>query len=132
MKKNLSLFALALLGCMGMSQGTMTDKEKTDDTVNQETIKKHIYYLASDEMRGRDVGSQEIDQAADYLAEKLESYGAKPVPGADGFFQTVPLKQTAPPSRGILNLGDRSLEHGNDILILDGEDGELTCALPIW
>ena len=126
MKKNLSLFALALLGCMGMSQGTMTDKEKTDDTVNQETIKKHIYYLASDEMRGRDVGSQEIDQAADYLAEKLESYGAKPVPGADGFFQTVPLKQTAPPSRGILNLGDRSLEHGNDILILDGEDGKLT------
>ena len=41
----------------------------------------HINYLASDEMKGRELGSSEIDLAADYIAAKFEEYGL--LPGSD-------------------------------------------------
>lgn len=69
---------------------------KTQATVDKETIKEHIYYLASDELRGRDTGSPEILEAAAYIENELKSYGAEPVPGSDGYFQPVPLRKNHP------------------------------------
>lgn len=103
-----------------------SDKDMTDETVKQQTIKDHVYYLASDEMRGRNVGTPEIQQAAQYLAERLKEYGAQPVPGADDFFQPVPLRMTAPPTSASLKLGSRTLNFSDDMMMLDGSDGELT------
>jgi Zn-dependent M28 family amino/carboxypeptidase len=46
-----------------------------------------LYYLASDALRGRYIGTPEIDSAAVYIANQFREAGAKPVPGATGYFQ---------------------------------------------
>lgn len=126
MKKISTILLATIVALSQFACAEKTDKEKTDATVNKETIKEHIYKLASDEMRGRDVGSPEIQEAATYLADKLKEYGASTVPGAEGYFQPVPLRQTAPPTLGVLTLGNRNYEQGEDILLMDGQNGILT------
>ncbi len=126
MKKIIGLLLLTGLVFTHTACSQKTDKEMTDETVNQQTIKDHVYYLASDDMRGRDVGSPEIQEAAQYLADKLKDYGAKTADGADGFFQPVPLRKTAPPKAASLKMGRDSYEQGIDMLLMDGVDGEFT------
>jgi hypothetical protein len=40
-----------------------------------------IKYLASEELKGRGLGTPEIDQAAEYIAQKFEEAGLKPING---------------------------------------------------
>ena len=122
MKLPKALCLLTLLSAF-VACGPKTDAEKTTATVSQQTIKDHIYYIASDELRGRNTGSPEIQKAADYLAEKLASYGAQPVPGAEGYFQPVPLKQKSPATGGSLAFGSRNFELTSDFLVVDGQSG---------
>ncbi len=53
------------------------DNEYTDDTL----LKKHISYLASDELKGRLTGSKGEEKAAEYLANQFKSLGLKPYDG---------------------------------------------------
>ena len=122
MKKQLNLLlAIGLAAFVGCAE--KTDLEKTLDTVNQQTIKDHVYFIASDEMRGRDTGSPEILKAADYLADQLKSYGAKPVPGADGYFQPVPFRKKTPATAGSFSYAGRNFNLNDDFLVVDGKSG---------
>lgn len=103
-----------------------TDLEKTQATVDKETIKEHIYYLASDELRGRDTGSPEILEAAAYIENELKSYGAEPVPGADGYFQPVPLRKKSPATAAGLSYAGKSFDLNTDFLVLEGQSGEVS------
>ncbi len=49
---------------------------------------KTITYLASDKMKGRGIGTKEIDDAADFIAEKFKKYGLKPGSDDGTYFQT--------------------------------------------
>ncbi len=122
MKNFLKLTALSIL-LTSVACAQKTDLEKTQATVNQQTIKDHIYYIASDEMRGRNTGSPEILIAADYLAKQLESYGAKQVPGANGWFQPVPLRMKTPATAGSFSYGGRDFNLNDDFLVVEGESG---------
>lgn len=44
----------------------------------EEAIHAHISYLASDELTGRDVGTEGINLAASYLNEEFKNYGIEP------------------------------------------------------
>jgi len=123
MRKTVQFFALGILFSF-VACAQKTDLEKTEATVNQQTIKDHIYYIASDEMRGRNTGSPEILKAADYLAKQLESYGAKQVPGADGWFQPVPLRMKTLATSASFSYGGRDFALNDDFLIVDGESGD--------
>ena len=123
MKKN---YRNGILGLLLLTVGACADKtdlDKTIDTVSQQTIKDHIFYLASDELKGRNTGSEEILIAADYLAQQLESFGAKPVPGADGYFQPVPLRIKTPATAASFEYSGRSFTLNEDFLIVDGQSG---------
>ncbi len=50
-------------------------------------MKAHVYFLASDEMRGRNTPSPELDSCAAYIAGEFASYGLKPVGSANSYFQ---------------------------------------------
>ena len=45
----------------------------------QENLSKHVHYLASDDMKGRAVGSKELDRAADYIKKELKAIGLEVV-----------------------------------------------------
>jgi aminopeptidase N len=46
-----------------------------------------ITYLSSDKMKGRGIGTKELDNAADYIANKFEEYGLKQGSDDGSFFQ---------------------------------------------
>jgi len=51
---------------------------------------EHIKVLASDDMQGRETGSEGLRKAAAYIVEQLKSDGLEPA-GTDGFYQPVKL-----------------------------------------
>jgi len=74
-----------------------TDAEKVRATISKNDIEAHIYFLASDELKGRATGSAEIDIAANYLANNLRRYGVKPAGDNGSYYQQVKFEKVSPP-----------------------------------
>jgi Zn-dependent M28 family amino/carboxypeptidase len=71
----------------------------------------HVSFLADDRMHGRETGSPEHREAAEYIARHFKEAGLKPG-GSDGFFQSVPFK-----SRKIVEpKSSLSLVRGSDVV----------------
>ena len=101
--------------------------ENLDQQVKLSAIKAHLTFLASDEMRGRDTGSPEIDIAAQYIATQFLSYGLKPVPGNnDSYFQEFDLGKVTPPATAAIQIDDQSYNLSEKFVILDGADADLS------
>jgi len=63
----------------------------TSAQVSEKKLKKHISYLASDKMKGRQTGSTEIENAAKYIEQEFKKYGLNPK-GEKGFRQNFQAK----------------------------------------
>ena len=73
---------------------------------------KHVSYLASDKLKGRNVGSPGFDLAAEYVAKQFEKAGLKPGIGS-GYFQQVDFVETSLVSTSLtLVRGDRTIQVG--------------------
>ena len=53
------------------------------ELVNEDNLKKNLYYLASDELKGRLTGSEGETKAANYLSAEFKKLGLKPYEGKD-------------------------------------------------
>ncbi len=71
--KRITILFLVLLTSFSFAQ----DKNRTA-AITAEEIKSHVYYLASDEMKGRFTGSPEEKKAGDYIKSQFETAGLKP------------------------------------------------------
>jgi hypothetical protein len=49
--------------------------------ISPEHLRKHVEFLASPQMKGRDTGSPELDRAARYIADHFKRAGLEPVAG---------------------------------------------------
>ncbi|MEL7231134.1 MAG: M28 family peptidase, partial [Pseudomonadota bacterium] len=66
-----------------------------------ETIESHMAFLASDDLMGREAGTEGYDTAAAYVAEQMQALGVEPA-GTDGtYFQTVPLQRSVRDPSGL-------------------------------
>ncbi len=71
----------------------------------------HVAYLADDRMKGRETGSPEHREAAEYIARHFKEVGLQPG-GTDGYFQSVPFR-----SRSIVEArSSLALVRGNDVV----------------
>ncbi len=59
------------------------------ERITVRSLRGHLFFLASDELQGRDTPSPGLDIAARYLATQFERIGLEPA-GDDGYFQTSP------------------------------------------
>ncbi|MDB5320046.1 MAG: peptidase [Phycisphaerales bacterium] len=85
---------IALVGCnsrSGHSLALANQPEQTAPTVLEDQIRSDVYYLASDRLEGRGVGTQGLDLAADYIATRFASLGLKPLPGLGSYFQSFDI-----------------------------------------
>ncbi|MGB2405040.1 MAG: M28 family metallopeptidase [Flavobacteriaceae bacterium] len=55
-----------------------TASSEVQQQIKVEDIAKHLNYLASDEMKGRDTGSPEIERAAAYISTHFSENGVQP------------------------------------------------------
>src|SRR5205807_362669 len=63
------------------------------ETISANQLKNYLYFIASDEMEGRDTPSRGLDTTAKFIAMNLERWGFKPA-GDDGtFFQRIVLRR---------------------------------------
>ena len=73
--------------------GQVVPKEGIE-SITPEEMKAHVYYLASDEMKGRNTPSPELDTCAAYIAREFRSYGLKPVGTDNSYYQTFNTLRT--------------------------------------
>lgn len=72
MKKIFLLLAFGLVACKS------TQTQISNYQVSQQEISSTLAYLSSDELEGRDTGSEGIEKAAVYLENQLKEYNYKP------------------------------------------------------
>ena len=82
-------FFVALIGTASVLGVAQSDPGL--QTIRADALKGHVYFLASDEMGGRDSMSAEGRIAAQYIAGFFHRYGLKPVGDAGTFFQNFPM-----------------------------------------
>ena len=112
-------YLLLLLFPFILEVSAQNEIEKVNQTLNKEKIKSHIAFIASDEMRGRDTGSPELDKAADYIVESFKKHGIKPVSGASrGYYQEVPMRKIVPPETVNFILGETNIDYKKDLLFI--------------
>jgi aminopeptidase YwaD len=106
------LAALVVMGPMvgreaGAVAGTVT-----------ENLKRHVYYLASDSLAGRLVGTAGIEEAGRYIAAEFQSIGL--APAFDGsYFQEFDIDLGFELHRpAVLRMGDVLLQYGKDFDVL--------------
>jgi len=85
---------LITIACLMLTGNAISQKNPVQglEQITPELLKKYIYYLASDSMKGRNTPSKELDLAADYISKELASMGVQPVNGT--YFQNIPFCST--------------------------------------
>jgi hypothetical protein len=76
-------------------------------------LKKHIYYLASDVLKGRGTSTEEEKMAADYIAKEFKKYGLKPG-NKDSYLHEFKFKKNLDPHDTVIaNVPERK---GNNVV----------------
>ncbi|MFN8334013.1 MAG: M28 family peptidase [Cyclobacteriaceae bacterium] len=95
--------------------------------VTKSDAEAHLTFLASDEMRGRNTGSPELEIAANYITSNFRQWGIKPAPGTnDKYFQTVEFQKTTPPSVLDFVIETQTFRLKEDIIQIGGGDVEVS------
>ena len=84
MSNHTALYALTA-AAMLVSACDQSDDAPYNDSITAEELSTDLHYLAGDGMRGRLVGTPDIERAADFIASRFDSLGLEPA-GADGSF----------------------------------------------
>jgi hypothetical protein len=94
---------------------------KYASTITAEDLEKHLNYMASDELEGRDTGEKGQKLAADYLADFFKNLGlTAPVNGS--YFQKFNLASVSFPEVS-LTIGKQKLVNNQDFVFIG--DGDL-------
>jgi hypothetical protein len=84
----ISILLLSLLAKFGQAQ------QPAIQCISEDDLKRHVSFLASDGLQGRDLGSAGLEAAAEYLRKEAEKAGLKP--GGNNYSQNFTLVATRP------------------------------------
>ncbi|MEL4308094.1 M28 family metallopeptidase [Joostella sp. CR20] len=78
MKKYLIALSILAIACKTTTESTSTEKtSKSASVVSAVTIEKNLSFLASDELKGREAGTDGINSAAAYIENIFQKNGVK-------------------------------------------------------
>lgn len=127
MKKNsLSLFLTLTFVFPPFAAAQASAKAKSSareaaENITAAQMKDYLYFIASDEMEGRDTPSRGLDTTAKFIATNLSRWGVKPA-GDDGtYFQKIALRSTFTDSgASSLEIDGQQYVLGDDFLRASG------------
>ena len=103
-----------LLGLSLLAAGTLPLSELSADRYMQ-----HVSFLASDDLKGRGNGSQELERAAEYIAAQFRSYGLQTAGENGTYFQKFDITTGAQlGSKNTLQVSGVSKEKGKDFVTM--------------
>lgn len=117
-------FSIVFLTCPLFSQDEIVRDIEASLTVEQ--TRAHIGFLASDEMRGRDLGSPELEIAANYIRNHFQALNIPPLPGTINYFQPVKLSAYDLPEKALAAIGKESFSMNENLIVLSGGSIEWT------
>jgi Zn-dependent M28 family amino/carboxypeptidase len=85
-----TLFVLTLISAVAAS-GYSQRRGRTNIALNEDAMRAHVRYLASDLLEGRGTGARGGELAASYIAAQMEALGLKGAGPNGSFFQPVSL-----------------------------------------
>lgn len=125
MKKTLFVLALTLsfsVNALAQMPTKAGDKAtKAAQGITQAQLKKYLYYIASDELEGRNTPSKGLDMAAKFIADNLKSWGVKPAGDNGTYFQTMKLRRDAiDTATAGMEIGGKKFAYGGDFFRMGG------------
>ena len=73
---------------------TFAAAREAAERIKAEKIREDLFFIASDEMAGRDTPSPGLDRTAKFIADRLAKLKLKPAGDKDSYFQTIALRRT--------------------------------------
>ena len=110
-RTTLAILAVTLL--IGCSHTTGDGPSAGLERISAESVRKHIFYIASDAMKGRNTPSPELDTAAAFIAREFARDGLRPVNGS--YFQRVFLNIVSLGETNAFRIRTRSGEKSYEI-----------------
>jgi hypothetical protein len=90
--------------------------------IREADLRRDLYRMASDSMRGREAGTLDELRAAAWMAEQARAAGLAPA-GDDGtYFQYFPLRRVRPSDASTITVGGRSLALWRDVGVMQSLD----------
>src|SRR5258706_5933298 len=87
------------------------------ETISAAQLKNYLYFIASDEMEGRDTPSRGLDTTAKFIAMNLERWGFKPAGDDDTFFQHITLRRDIlDGAHSVAEINGQKFSYGEDFL----------------
>src|SRR5215813_10120575 len=125
------LFSIVAVASLASAANLPLPTAEATSSITARDLKKHLSFLASDELGGRYTLSPSNRIAARYLASQLESYGYRGAARDHSFLQKVPLsyrKVDQAKSRLVLSAGagqEQEFAYGDGFLSVAPEDTDL-------
>lgn len=133
-RRQASLTALLLVGCLLFGQTfaqTATAPAKLSATENNlaeriavETIKEVTAALAAPEMQGRGTLQPGGDRAANYIADRFQKLGLKPLGDKGTYLQKIDFKEIVSTPETTFRVGDETLNYGSDYAFVPQNNGD--------
>jgi hypothetical protein len=99
--------------------------------IQQADLRRDLYVMAGDSMRGREAGFLDELRAAAWTAERARAAGLAPA-GDDGtYFQYFPLRRVRTSDAGVLTLGGQPLALWRDALVMQPVDVQVDLPV-VW
>ena len=128
MRKIIYLLALSVINCTTFN--AQSHVETVNKTITKSDIEGHIYFLAADELKGRETGTPEIDIAALYLANTLRRYNVTPMGENNSYYQNVPFNKTMAANNvqvsmnkkkasQAVSIGGKNIDYNGEIVFLN-------------
>lgn len=96
------------------------------ERITAERMKEILYYIASDEMQGRDTPSPGLDKTAEFIADNLKRLKLKPMGDKGSYLQHIALSKTeVDREHTTAQLGSRTFRAGEDFLPTGRMSGEV-------
>jgi hypothetical protein len=96
---------------------TLAAARKLADQITAAQMKDYLYFIASDEMEGRDTPSRGLDTIAKFIALNLSRWGLKPAGDNQTYFQRIALQRLKlDPANTHAVINGQSFNFGDDLL----------------
>jgi Zn-dependent M28 family amino/carboxypeptidase len=127
MKKNLLAFLLLLALVLPSTLLAQTGvkitpaERRAAEAITQEQLKDYLYFIASDEMEGRNTPSRGLDLTAKFIAMQLKKWNVKPAGDNGTYFQKITLRRdTIDRANAFLEIGAQRFAYGEEFFRLRG------------
>jgi hypothetical protein len=74
-------------------------QEKATSTINENDLKAHLKFIASNQLKGRKLGSPELDITAQYIASNLEKMNINPIKYNESYFKNIDFINIKPDNK---------------------------------